>query len=328
MSFKNNMELSLGFENVAIKQKKGIVRSREEVDTTSEVFKGVFRPVPMIASCMDTVTNADFCNLLDRLGALGILHRAFKNDQDYVSECSKLTGEWRACAIGVSNRDLELSDMLVRAGANILVFDIAHGYSDHAIEFGRKLKQKFPHIKLILGNSNNTGLLEETYDFADGIRLGISNGSACETSNTAGCREKQFSVVLKHKQLSKQYGVPVISDGSIKEPADFTKAIGAGANSIIAGRIFAVCPESASPTEIINGQPKKVYAGMAARRTQEKWLGKTKNGCPEGKTVYLDIGEPVADLIERYVGALRSGISYAGGKDIKSFQDTVEFVRV
>lgn len=327
-NLENDMELSLGFENVSIKQKKCIVRSRSEIDTTSEIIKGIFRPVPMIASCMDTVTNADFCNLLDHHGALGILHRAFVNDSHYVSECSKLLGEWRACAIGVSNHDFELSEMLVRAGANILVFDVAHGYSDHAIEFGRKLKNKFPHIKLVIGNTNNVGLLEETYDFADGVRLGVSNGAACQTSNTAGCREKQFSVVLKHKKLSREYGVPVISDGSIKEPADFTKAVGSGANSVIAGRIFAACPESAARVEIVNNQPKKVYSGMSSRQTQEHWLGKVKNDCPEGKTMYLDIGEPLPALLNRYMGALRSGISYAGGKDIKSFQNVVEFVRI
>lgn len=321
-------ELSLGFENVTIKQKKCIVRSRSMVDTTSEVIKGVFLKAPMIASCMNTVTNAAFCNLLHLYGALGILHRAFTNDEDYVDECKRLNGEWRACAIGISNKDLELANKLVRAGANILVYDIAHGYSDHAIDFGRTIKKKFPDVKLVLGNTNNVGLLQETYDFVDGLRLGVSGGSVCETSNTAGCKEKQFSIVWKHKELSKKYGVPMLSDGAIREPSDFVKSIAAGSSGIIAGRIFARCPESAAEIEIIDGQYKKVYSGMAARATQERWLGKVKNGCPEGKTVHLDIGESIDKLIERYIGALRSGISYAGGKDIISFQDNVEFVRI
>ncbi|MBI2449663.1 IMP dehydrogenase [Candidatus Pacearchaeota archaeon] len=323
-----NFELSLGFEDVAIRQQKGIVQHRSDVDISSEVIKGVILKIPLIASCMSTVTNANFCNLLSANGALGIMHRAWKDNNDYINECKKLTGEWRAAAIGISGNDFELANMLVKVGINILVVDVAHGYTDWVIEFGKKIKIAHPNIKLVLGNTNNIGLLLETKSFVDGIRCGVSNGAICQTSNMTGCQEKQFSVVYKFKRVSKEYSIPILSDGGVREASDLCKAIGACANSCIAGKIFAACPESAAPVVPNTNSSKKLYAGQASRFVQENWLGTIKNNCTEGKIEYLEIGESVDKLLQRYAGALRSGISYAGGKDIKSFQESVDFVRL
>jgi IMP dehydrogenase/GMP reductase len=168
-------------------------------------------------------------------------------------------------------------------------------------------------------------MLYEVYRFADALKVGIGSGAACTTKNTAGCYEPQFSAVLKFKEEARRLGMPVISDGGIREPADFVKAVGAGAGAVMAGSIFARCPESAA--EVVEG--KKIYAGMASRYVQDRWKGGLKKGtCPEGKVVPLDLGEPVGRLLERYVGALRSGITYAGATDVKSFQELVEFVTV
>ena len=161
------------------------------------------------------------------------------------------------------------------------------------------------------------------------LKVGIAQGYACETKNTAGCTERQFSAVLKFKALSNQYGIPIISDGGIREPADFTKAIAAGANSIMAGKIFAECPESAAEIVSINDVDKKLYAGMASEHVQNLWRGGVKEGtCTEGGVRYLDIGIDAKRLLERYSGALKSGISYSGSCDICSFQNNVEFVRL
>jgi IMP dehydrogenase len=138
-----------------------------------------------------------------------------------------------------------------------------------------------------------------------------------------------FSTILKFKHLSRKFGIPVISDGGTREPADFTKAIGAGANSVLAGSIFAACPESAAEIVEIDGKSKKLYAGMASEYVQNKWKNGLKAGtCAEGGIRYLDIGPTADKLLELYSGALRSGITYAGAKDVKSFQDNVEFVLI
>ena len=324
------MPISLGFDDVAIMQKENKCESRLDVDITSEVIRGVKLKVPMMASNMSTVTDAKFCILLNKLGALGVMHRATDDDMicSEIAEISKQC-EWVAGSLGADDDQLNLTKKMIKSGANILFVDIAHGYSQKVFEMGKKIKKNFPHVKVILGNTTNENMLYECYEFADAIKVGIAQGFACETKNTAGCTEKQFSAVNKFKYISKEFDIPIISDGGVREPADFTKAIGAGANSIMAGKIFSACPESAAEIIELDGKLKKVYAGMASRYVQNRWKGKLKDGtCPEGGVRYLDVGESAEKLLERYSGALKSGITYGGGTDINSFQDMVDFVRI
>lgn len=322
------IEHSYGFENIAIKQKKNICSSRLDVNIKSEIIKGVIVDIPLIASNMSTVIDADFYIKLANLGAFGILHRAMNNDL-LIHEINKITKNctWVAASVGIDNNTIDFAKEMIIAGCNIITIDIAHGYSDRILEMGRNIKKISKDIKIIIGNTTNVEILQECDDFADAVKVGIAQGLACETKNTAGCTEKQFSAVLKFKQLATKLGMPIISDGGIREPADFTKSIAAGANSVMAGSIFASCPESAAEIVIQNNKQYKLYAGMASRYVQDKWKGGLKAGtCPEGGIRYLDLGEPVDKLLERYAGALRSGITYAGAKDIKTFQRTAEFV--
>lgn len=326
---KMEFEVSYGFEDVAIAQQKNICDSRLSVNLRSEIIKGVSVDLPLMASNMSTVINSDFYIKLCKLGAFAILHRA-ASDDFIRSEVSKVAKEcqWVAASIGIDSKQLDFAKSLIESGANILVIDVAHGYSDAVLDLGRAVKKLSRDVKVVLGNATNIGILEESHDFVDAIKVGIAQGFACETKNTAGCTEKQFSAVLKFKKLSRETGVPIISDGSIREAADLSKAIAAGANSVMAGKIFAACPESAAEIEFVNDVPKKVYAGMASRYVQEQWRGGLKPGtCPEGGVRYLNIGESAEKLLERYSGALKSGITYGGGKDIKTFQDNVRFVR-
>ena len=327
----NFLELSLNFNNIAIKQKENICFSRLDSNIETEIVHGVKRPYGLIAANMSTVCNADFCIHLYKLGAFGILHRA--NDQQTIlNEVTKVASvcEWVGSSIGVGDDQFDLAKNLIRAGSNIITIDIAHGFSSRVADLASKIKNFSKNTKIIIGNLNNPDSAQLFYKYADGFKLGIANGFACETKNTAACNEGQFSVIRKFRQISRDLDIPIISDGSIREPGDYVKAIAAGANSVMAGKIFAHCPESAAPlVEVHPNKFKKLYAGMASRYVQDKWKGGLKKGtCPEGKITYLDIGESAERLLERYSGALRSGISYAGSKDIRSFQDNVEFVRL
>lgn len=323
-------ENSYGFESISIKQKKNICNSRLDVNTSSEIFRNLKVDIPLIASNMSTVINSDFYTKIHKLGAFAFLHRALP-DNEYFEEVKKVAKECEnvAVSIGVGDSQYELAKKLISLGANSILIDIAHGYSDTVINLGRKIKTEFPHVKMIVGNTVNVDMIYEIEDFADAVKVGIAQGFACETKNTAGCTEKQFSASLKFKEISKKLGLPIISDGGTREPADLVKAIAAGANSVMAGSIFASCPESAAELVETKDGFKKVYAGMASEYVQNDWKGGLKSGtCSEGGTRYLDVGLPVDKLLERYQGALRTGITYGGGKDVKSFQEVVEFIRL
>lgn len=322
----SSMPVSLGFEDVTLEQVPNVCESRSDASTVSEVIKGVKLRVPLMASNMSTVTNSSFCIELSKLGAMGVLHRAADPEVlvRHTSEMSKEI-EWVAVSIGVGDSQFSLAEKLIKAGANIIFIDIAHGYSDSVISLGRRLKSKYPHIKVVVGNTINPDMLDEVADFADALKVGIGSGLACTTKNTAGCFSKQFSAVDRFKNAYRRTGIPIISDGGIREPADFTKAIAAGANSVMAGSIFAACPESAAPLE----GGKKVYAGMASEWTQQRWRGGLKPGtCAEGRVVMLEVGDPVSKLVQTYEGALRSGITYTGAKDVNGMQEKAVFVRL
>lgn len=324
------LEESYGFEQIAIKQKKNICKSRLDADITSEIFRGFNVKVPLIASNMSTVINSEFYLKLVENGAFGFLHRA-QQEAEYLYQVQELSKKTQhvPVSIGIGISQYELGKKLIHAGGNVVLIDIAHGYSDEVINLGRKLKKEYPHIKMIVGNTANPDMMEEVDDFADAVKVGIAQGFACETKNTAGCTEKQFSCNMKFKEVSKKLGLPFISDGGTREPADLTKAIASGANSVMAGSIFAACPESASKIIDIDGVSKKLYAGMASEYVQNEWKGGLKPGtCSEGGIRYLDIGLPVEKLIERYSGALRTGISYSGANSIKMMQEIVEFVKL
>lgn len=326
----SQFDLSLGFESIAIKQKRNICTSRLQVGTKSEIMRGVSVEIPIIAANMSTIINSDFLLKLFSLGSFGFMHRALP-EADYLNEVTKvaLSSPHVPVSVGVGLDQYELAQKLISKGANIILIDIAHGYSDEVINLGKKLKQNYSHIKLVLGNTTNVEMMYEVNDFADAVKVGIAQGLACETFQMTGCTEKQFSCVYKFKEISRQLGLPIISDGGTRSPSDFVKALGAGANSVMAGSVFARCPDSASPLVEHEGKQKKIYAGMASRYVQDNWKGGIKQGtCPEGTVKYLDPGVSVDQLLERYQGALRSGITYAGGKDVVSFQDSVEFIRL
>lgn len=322
--------ISLGFEDIAIKQKKNKCKSRLDVNIASEFVKGFWIETPLIASNMSTVTNSDFCIALYKAGAIGVMHRALE-EEEYLKEVKKIH---KSCGItcasvGVGNSQFELAKKLISAGTNVIFIDIAHGYSEAVIDIGKKIRNYSKDTKVVVGNTVAVEMVYEVEDFASAIKIGIGCGGTCETKDTAGCTERQFSAVLKFKEASQKTGIPIISDGGIRKSADFVKAIGAGASSVMAGGIFAMCPESAAETLVIDGKEKKLYAGMASRYVQNRWKGGVKGGtCTEGKIVYLDIGESCEKLIERYSGALKSGITYSGCKNISEFKQKCEFIRL
>lgn len=325
----HTLDPSIGFDEISLKQNHSSVDSRLQTDITSEVIRGIKLKVPLIAANMSTVINTDLYLALAKHGALGVLHRA-QSTESIIEEIKYLKGKVDivAASIGSDENQYDICKQLVSSGANVIFIDVAHGYTDQALGLARKIKKEFSEIKLVLGNTINERIIHDVYDFIDAIKVGLAQGSVCETKNTAGCTEGQFSAVYRFKRLSQDFGIPIISDGSVKEPADFTKALAAGAAAVMAGKIFAACPESAAPLIELDGRKAKLYAGMASRYVQERWKGGLKPGtCPEGTIKYLDIGEPVEKLIERYTGALRSGMSYQGAHNLKELRENAVFVR-
>lgn len=206
-------DVSLDYCDVAIYQKKNPVASRLETDISSEIIKGVRVSIPIIAANMSSVVNVEFYKAMVELGAFAVLHRGHSN-QKRLEEVKALVHsnvKWIATSIGTGPAEQAFALELIKAGANILVIDIAHGYSDSVISLCRYLKAVSPHIKIVVGNTMNPGLIEELHDCVDAIKVGI--GPGCLAAGTrillSNGRYKNIEdLTLKDRVINKD-GKPV-----------------------------------------------------------------------------------------------------------------------
>jgi hypothetical protein len=209
------MEISYNFDSVAMKPNKNVCSSRLEANITSEIIKGVTRPVPVIGSNMSSVMNAEFAIILYNLGALGIMHRAWPNEEDYLQEVKKVAFhcEWVAASIGIDENAFSLATKLVGNGVNILCIDVANGYCDAAITLGKRIKDRYKeNVKLIIGNTTNINMMSEVKDFADALKIGVGSNN-CFVGDTrvlmADGSYKNIKDINIHDKVINMYGNPV-----------------------------------------------------------------------------------------------------------------------
>lgn len=244
-----------------------------------------------------------------------------------------------AAAVGVKDEDISRAEMLIKAGVDILVIDIAHGHSDLAMNMIKKLKKKFPHIPVIGGNvATAKGVTDLVKAGADGIKVGIGPGSTCTTRIVAGVGVPQISAIFECFKQAKKTNTPLIADGGIRYPGDIAKAIAAGASSVMIGSLLAGTDES--PGLLINkdGINYKITRGMAslgANLTRQTINSQHKISqenidavVPEGVEAMVHYKGKTKDIVSRLVGSLRSAMSYLGAKNIKEMQVKAKFIRI
>ncbi len=239
-------------------------------------------------------------------------------------------------AIGVNQDSLERARQLVKAGVDMLVIDIAHGHSDLAINMLRKVKKEFPHIDIMAGNvATAEGTRELIEAGADAIKVGVGPGSICTTRIKTGSGFPQLSAVLACAQEAAKYGIPVIADGGIRYSGDITKAIAAGASTVMLGSLLAGTEESPGIPFIKNGKKYKVVRGMASFGANLGRKAATKDKkrnpleyVPEGVEALKPYKGKVTETIFQLVGGLRSGLSYCGVNSVELLIGNGTFVEI
>jgi IMP dehydrogenase len=260
--------------------------------------------------------------------------------QDFPNATKDSKGRLRVgAAIGVRRDDLERAAACVNVGADVLVVDIAHGHSDHEIEMIKQLKLRFPTVDVIGGNvATADGVRDLAAAGADAIKVGVGSGSICITRVVTGFGVPQLTAILDCAEAAKALGVPLISDGGIRTSGDLTKALAAGADSVMVGSLLAGTEESPGASVIRNGRRFKVVRGMASltanidRKVVEKG-GAVDNEdwekvVPEGVEAVVPFRGAAKDVLYQLVGGLRSGLSYAGATCIHELQHNAEFLRM
>jgi IMP dehydrogenase len=242
-------------------------------------------------------------------------------------------------AVGVVGDYLERAVELEAAGADVLVLDIAHGHSANAIRAMRELRIRIAAADLVAGN---VATAEGTRDLieagADAVKVGVGPGSICITRVVTGVGVPQLTAVMDSAREASRYDVPIIADGGIRQSGDVTKALAAGAATVMVGNMLAGTRESPGVVVVRNGRRYKASRGMASteatlqRRRREKpgWEGESDltDIVPEGVEGLVPYKGDVSDVLVQLVGGLRSGMSYLGARTLEELQQNAQFVQI
>ena len=241
-------------------------------------------------------------------------------------------------AIGVADETIERARALIQANVDVLIVDTAHGHSQKVLGTVEKLKQEFPDQELIAGN---IGTREAAADLiaagVDAVKVGVGPGSICTTRVVTGAGIPQITAIADVYKVAQAKGIPLIADGGIKYSGDITKAITAGADSVMLGNMLAGTEESPGEVVIYQGRSYKTYRGMGSVEAMRQGGGDRyfQDSLPtqaklvpegiEGRTPYKG---SVANIIQMMVGGLKAGMGYAGCKTLEEMQKKAEFIKI
>ena len=242
-------------------------------------------------------------------------------------------------AVGVKGDFLERTEALLEAGTDAIVVDIAHGHSENAISTVKNIKKAFPDCELIAGNVATAQGTEDLINAGvDAVKVGVGSGSICITRVITGSGVPQLTAVLDCAEIGKKYDIPIISDGGTRTSGDATKALAAGASSVMLGSMLGGTDESPGSTISKNGKRYKIYRGMAslaaARGRKSKETGLVDLGddlndyVAEGVEAFVPYKGSVTDILTQITGGIRSGLSYCGGHTIQQMQENAEFIKM
>jgi IMP dehydrogenase len=258
--------------------------------------------------------------------------------RDYPNAAKDGHGRLRVgAAIGATGDFLERAQALAAAHADVLAIDTAHGHTTRVMEAIRAVKSKLPEMPIVAGN---VGTYEGARDLIalgiDGLKVGIGPGSICTTRVVTGAGVPQLTAIMEASRAAKGTGVPLIADGGIKFSGDVTKAIAAGAATVMIGSLFAGTEESPGETILYQGRTFKSYRGMGSlgameagssdRYAQER--AERGKSVPEGVEGRVPYKGPLAALVEQLVGGLKSGMGYCGVSTLAELQEMARFVRI
>ncbi|WP_334106188.1 IMP dehydrogenase [Methylobacillus sp.] len=258
---------------------------------------------------------------------------------DHPNACKDEHGRLRAgAAVGVGDGTEDRVTALAEAGVDVIVVDTAHGHSQGVLDRVNWVKKNFPQVQVIGGNIATASAAKALVDAgADGVKVGIGPGSICTTRIVAGVGVPQISAVSNVEEALRGTGVPFIADGGIRFSGDISKAIAAGAYSVMLGGMFAGTEEAPGEIELFQGRSYKSYRGMGSIGAMEKGSSdryfQDNNGnadklVPEGIEGRVPYKGSVLAVIHQLMGGLRASMGYVGCSTIEEMRTRAEFVQI
>ena len=239
--------------------------------------------------------------------------------------------------IGITKDVEERASALIKAGVDVLVLDSAHGDSKNVIVALKKLKKNFPDVDIIAGNvATYEGAKDLMKAGADAVKVGMGPGSICTTRIISGMGVPQITAIMEARRASEEFDCPIIGDGGIKYSGDITKALAAGADTVMMGALFGGCEEAPGETELYHGRKYKVYRGMGSLAAMEQAHGSSdryfqsghRKLVPEGVEGRVPYRGSASDVIFELLGGIRSGMGYLGCATIRELQEKSQFIKI
>lgn len=347
----------LSLDDVLLVPQRTSVTSRSETRLGTSLGRGLELGIPVLSANTPWCTGARLAEAMARLGGLGVVHRMQRAedqaadiaavkaaavdpaDSDGPTPAVDSAGRLLVgAAVGVIDDWRERAAALVRAGADALVVDVAHGHADYVMKTVAELRSLFPGTLLIAGNVATAAATRDLIDAgADVIKVGIGPGGICTTRIVAGSGVPQLTAVLDCAEEARRSDVPVIADGGIKAPGDVVKALAAGAHAVMLGSALAGADESEAKLVEHQGRSVKVSTGFVTfgmKLTLKRAQGETVTReeldeyTPEGVEATWPHTGSVAATLRPFLGGLRSGMSYSGAHDLAALHERAEFIRV
>jgi len=268
-----------------------------------------------------------------------ITYKDITKTKDRPNSCKDEKGRLRvAAAVGIASDTLLRVEALVNAGVDAIVIDTAHAHTKSVIRILKEVKKTFPSTEVVTGNIGTAEAAKKLVsEGADAVKVGIGPGSICTTRIIAGVGIPQLSAVYNVARAIEGSGVPVIADGGIRYSGDIIKALAAGADSIMAGSLFAGVEESPGDTIIYNGRKFKAYRGMGSieamqQGSKDRYFQDVEDDIrklvPEGIEARVPYKGTLSEVIFQMMGGLRAGMGYLGAKNISVLKAESKFTRI
>jgi IMP dehydrogenase len=319
----------LTYDDVNIVPKYSELESRSDVDLTSRLTKNIELQIPIVSSPMDTVTEFEMAWAISHLGGIGFIHRFM--DIERQSELVASLGDLKVgAAVGVTGDYLERARELVWNGCNVILIDVAHGHHKLVGEAIEEIKKDISDIEVVAGCIATSEAAKQLCEWGvDGLRVGVGNGSLCETRIRTGVGLPSVTALLDVCSIADGYDVPVIADGGIRNVGDVCKGLGCGADTIMVGSLLAGTKESPGTIEKKGQWPNeqlfKKYRGSASLDSKSD-RGEDENVEGNHKVI------PYKGKVKRIIGDIKDGIrsscSYVGASNLEEYRSLVEFVEV
>lgn len=330
------MREAFTFDDVALVPRYNNVESRTEPDLSTWITKNLKVGMPLIPANMDTVIGSELAEVLADNGGMPIFHR-FTDLETQKGWVEEFDGKvFLSCGVGKFD---EISNVIDLGPAGICI-DVAHGHSERMVDLVKRVKDTYPTLEVIAGNVCTARAYHDLANAgADAIKVGIGPGAACTTRIVTGFGVPQFTAIRDCAEEATHLRVPIIADGGIRNSSDVVKALAAGASTVMMGKIFALTTESAAEKQNSAkhgtyrgegiGPLLAKYRGQASEDFQNEFYGGLKaKTVAEGTDFWAPVEGHAQVTINKLLGGVRSGMTYAGARDIKELQRKAEFVKV